>query len=292
MSTHHRQPPALQTSLFSGSDAGVATWDDWVAPVGYEQTWGQLRRASEVLGLGPDELRAVDEHGVTGYERLVAERRWKSRTAVLYAKVAGYGGLVLPRRATPEPSVGIENLGPLVGMADDASLVEVRAVAWCALALGWPAPLDAWRSLRITDVQIVGSDVVVVDRRVKGAAIPWGRWLEQRRRIGPVASSPWALCTVREGGWPDEQQGNPLSRRALQDAFQRHVGAVSARLTQSGRSEANIYRALNYDTLRRLVITSGVDPVDRGRVRAQRSLDPRRPQSGRRHWPSDDPFTA
>lgn len=271
VTTHANHAPKIQPSLFPEDDGSTIGWDDWPVPVGYEQPWGQLRRAAQAAGLTPEMLVNGGPDGESGFQRLVVERGWKQRTAVLYAKVAGYGGLHVERAATPEPTTHLENLQLLTRLHNDASILEMRAVAWCSLARGWPAPVDEWRHLRVDDVEVVSGDVMLGGRRIKGAGAAWNQWMKRRLSVSALAASPYALCSVRDGDWPDERQGNPLSRRGLQAAFGRYVEGVATQLTADEHPEAEAVRELTYDTFRRLVIASGVKPVERGSKRAVRS---------------------
>src|SRR4051794_37784342 len=72
-------------------------WRRLDAPPGYEAQWRLLAEAALELGLGPDQLSE------TGLEPLTAARGWKPATVALYTKVARYGGVALPRVATPQP---------------------------------------------------------------------------------------------------------------------------------------------------------------------------------------------
>src|SRR5918997_558776 len=116
-------------------------WRRLDAPPGYEAQWRRLAEAALELGLGPDQLSE------TGLEPLTAARGWKPATVALYSKVARYGGIALPRVATPEPDPPELDLRPLTQIRSEDP-EHLRAVAWCALALGWPAPVAAFRSLR------------------------------------------------------------------------------------------------------------------------------------------------
>src|SRR5215207_7713025 len=82
-------------------------WRRLDAPPGYEAQWRRLAEAALELGLGPDQLSE------TGLEPLTAARGWKPATVALYSKVARYGGVALPRVATPEPDPPELDLRPL-----------------------------------------------------------------------------------------------------------------------------------------------------------------------------------
>src|SRR5918998_1262740 len=122
-------------------------WRRLDAPEGYEVQWRRLAEAALELGLGPEQL------GETGLDPLAATRGWKPATVALYSKVARYGGIALPRVATPEPDppeLELRRLAQVRGEDPE----HLRAVAWCALALAWPAPVGTFRSLRRDQVRV------------------------------------------------------------------------------------------------------------------------------------------
>src|SRR5215203_7283509 len=82
-------------------------WRRLRPPLGYEPQWRRLVEAALELGLGPDALAE------TGLDPLAAARGWKPATVALYIKVARYGGIALPRVATPEPDPPQLDLRPL-----------------------------------------------------------------------------------------------------------------------------------------------------------------------------------
>ena len=91
---------------------------------------------------------------VSGGDRpgpVAAARGWKPATVALYTKVARYGGIALPRVATPEPDPPALDLRPLPCAATIPN--TSAAVAWCALALAWPAPVGRFRTLRRDQVR-------------------------------------------------------------------------------------------------------------------------------------------
>src|SRR3954462_10556858 len=88
-------------------------WRRLAAPEGYEQQWRRLVDAALELGMGPDELAAG------GLEQVAAAREGKPAPVALYTKVAGYGGLGLPRVATPEPDPPLLDLRPLAEVRND-----------------------------------------------------------------------------------------------------------------------------------------------------------------------------
>jgi hypothetical protein len=263
-----------QDSLFGAEATAVsvdAAWARLDPPAGYDAHWGQLARAAIAAGLSPIDLVTAGDDGRSGFHRLAEARRWSLRTVATYAKVARYGGLTVERVITPEPDLAIVSLSRLTLVRDGAGVLETRAVAWCALALAWPASAECWRQLRRDDVTVSGIDAAVCGRRVAGGGTPWQRWEDWRARIPGADESPWALCSVRAGHFPDQPAGVQLSRRGLQDAFKRHAQAIARQLAATAHPDAAGYDRLTYDSLRRLLVTRGIEPVDRGRVRATRA---------------------
>ena len=101
---------------------------------GYAPQWRRLAEAALELGLGPESLAE------TGLDPLAAARGWKPATVALYSKVARYGGIALPSVRTPEPDPPELDLRELTRVRTEDP-EHLRAVAWCAIALGWPAPV-------------------------------------------------------------------------------------------------------------------------------------------------------
>ncbi len=253
-------------------------WRNWAVPPGYEAQWRRLADAAMELGLGPDQLAE------TGLHPLVAARGWKPATVALYSKVARYGGLALPRALTPEPDPLELELRPLTELrASDPE--HVRAVAWCALALGWPAPVGMFRSLRRDQVSAGARRLVVCTEdgewSVAGALTAWHAWEEVRGRYPALAASPWVLPALRRGPGLDSRIGGRLSNQALQVTFAKHAGRTGQHLRAtappSHRDAAAVlaaeYRQLSYDSFRRLSLAAGAPPVStRGVVRAARTV--------------------
>ncbi|GAA3167402.1 hypothetical protein GCM10010531_20180 [Blastococcus jejuensis] len=253
-------------------------WGRVRPPEGYEPQWRRLVDAALELGLGPDDLAA------TGLEPLVAARGWKPATVALYSKVARYGGLALPRAPTPEPDPPELDLRPLTQVRSEDP-EHLRAVAWCALALGWPAPVAAFRSLRRDQVRATTRRLLVAtddgEWAVPGALTAWLAWETVRNRYPALAASPWVLPALRRGPGLDSRIGGRLSSQALQVTFTKHavrtaqhLRATAAPSRRDAAEElATAYRDLSYDSFRRLALAAGAPPVAaRGVVRAARAL--------------------
>ena len=76
----------------------------------------------------------------TGLDPLAAARGWKPATVALYSKVARYGGIALPRG----PRRNRIRRSLICGRSPRSAArtpSTCGAVAWCAIALGWPAPV-------------------------------------------------------------------------------------------------------------------------------------------------------
>ena len=253
-------------------------WRRLDAPPGYEAQWRRLAEAALELGLGPEQL------GETGLDPLAAARGWKPATVALYTKVARYGGIALPRVATPEPDPPELELRPLVQVRSEDP-EHLRAVAWCALALAWPAPVGAFRSLRRDQVHATARRLVVAtddgEWAVPGALTAWHAWETVRDRFPALAASPWVLPALRRGPGLDSQIGGRLSNQALQVTFTKHARRTAQHLRATAvpsrldavEELAAVYRELSYDSYRRLALAAGAPPVSpRGVVRAGRTV--------------------
>jgi len=253
-------------------------WRRWPAPPGYEVQWRRLADAALELDIGPDELAR------TGLHPLAAAREWKPATVALYSKVARYGGLALPRAHTPEPDPQELDLRPLTELRG-SDPEHVRAVAWCALALAWPAPVGMFRSLRRDQVHAGARRLVIRtddgEWSVAGALTAWHAWETVRERYPALAASPWVLPALRRGPGLDSRIGGRLSNQALQVTFGKHAGRTAQHLRatappsrrDAAAALAAAYRDLSYDSYRRLALAAGAPPVSaRGVVRAARSV--------------------
>jgi hypothetical protein len=253
-------------------------WRRRDAPPGYEAQWRRLAEAALELGLGPDQLSE------TGLDPLTAARGWKPATVALYSKVARYGGVALPRVATPEPDPPELDLRPLTQIRNDDP-EHLRSVAWCAIALGWPAPVASFRSLRRDQVHATARRLLVRtddgEWSVPGALTAWHAWEARRARFPALADSPWVLPALRRGPGLASAVGGQLSTQALQVTFAKHAvrTAHHLRLTAppSRREQAEAlavaYLTLSYDSYRRLALAAGAAPVaPRGAVRALRTV--------------------
>jgi hypothetical protein len=252
-------------------------WRRLDAPPGYVAQWRRLAEAALELGLGPEQL------GETGLDPLAAARGWKPATIALYSKVARYGGIALPRVATPEPDPPELDLRPLTEVRSEDP-EHLRAVAWCAVALGWPAPVASFRSLRRDQVQASARRLLITtddgEWAVLGALTAWHAWEAVRARFPALADSPWVLPALRRGPGLDSQIGGRLSNQALQATFTKHarrttrqLRATAAPSRREGVEELAVaYRELSYDSFRRLALAAGAPPVSpRGVVRATRA---------------------
>jgi hypothetical protein len=244
-------------------------WRRLDAPPGYEAQWRRLGEAALELGLGPEQL------GETGLEPLAAARGWKPATVALYSKVARYGGIALPRVATPEPDPPELELRPLTRIRSEDP-EHLRSVAWCAVALGWPAPVASFRSLRRL---LIATDDG--EWSVPGALTAWHAWESVRSRFPALAESPWVLPALRRGPGLDSSIGGRLSNQALQVTFTKHAvrTAQHLRVTAAPSQREHVeelvqaYRELSYDSFRRLALAAGAPPVSaRGVVRAGRAF--------------------
>jgi hypothetical protein len=253
-------------------------WRRLDAPPGYEAQWRRLAEAALELGLGPEQL------GETGLDPLAAARAWKPATVALYSKVARYGGIALPRVATPEPDPPELELRPLTQVRSDDP-EHLRAVAWCSLALAWPAPVAAFRSLRRDQVHATARRLLVAtddgEWAVPGALTAWHAWETVRGHFPVLADSPWVLPALRRGPGLDSHIGGRLSNQALQVTFTKHARRTAQYLRATAAPSrrdaveglAAFYRDLSYDSYRRLALADGAQPVSpRGVVRAGRAV--------------------
>jgi hypothetical protein len=253
-------------------------WRRLTAPPGYEPQWRRLVEAALEQDLGPDQLAE------TGLAPLAAARAWKPATVALYSKVARYGGVGLPLPRTPEPDPPTLDLRPLTQVRGEAP-EHLRAVAWCALALNWPATVGQFRSLRRDHVHATARRLLVATEdgewAVPGALTAWHAWESVRGRFPALAASPWVLPALRRGPGPASAVGGQLSTQALQVTFAKHAVRTAVHLRATAvprrREEADAlaadYLTLSYDSYRRLALAAGAPPVGaRGAVRALRSV--------------------
>ncbi|SDY21087.1 hypothetical protein SAMN05661080_02709 [Modestobacter sp. DSM 44400] len=253
-------------------------WARLAPPEGYEPQWRRLVEAALAQDLGPDQLAE------TGMTPLAAARNWKPATVALYSKVARYGGVGLPLARTPEPEPLTLELRPLTEVRGEAP-EHLRAVAWCALALGWPATVGQFRALRRDEVHPTTRRLLVHtddgEWSVPGALTAWHAWESVRARFPALAASPWVLPALRRGPGVDSRVGGQLSTQALQVTFAKHAvrTALHLRATASARRREAVeglaadYLTLSYDSYRRLALAAGAPPVSpRGAVRALRSV--------------------
>src|ERR687893_2763111 len=253
-------------------------WRRLDPPEGYAPQWRRLSEAALELGLGPESLAE------TGLDPLAAARGWKPATVALYSKVARYGGIALPVVRTPEPDPQTLELRPLSQIRTEDP-EHLRTVAWCALALGWPATVGQFRSLRRDQVHPTARRVVVRtddgEWSAPGALTAWHAWESCRARFPALADSPWVLPALRRGPGLASAVGAQLSTQALQVTFAKHAVRTAQHLRMTvppSRREwaealAVQYLTLSYDSYRRLALAAGAEPVaPRGAVRAKRTV--------------------
>src|SRR3954468_21267449 len=239
-------------------------WRRITPPEGYEPQWRRLAEAALELGLGPDDLAA------TGLDPIAAARGWKPATLALYGKVARYGGLALsrgphpapappPTVPPPEPAPPSLDLRPLTQIRSEDP-EHLRTVAWCALALGWPAPVGQFRALRREQVHATARRLLVHtddgDWSIPGALTAWHAWEEVRNRFPVLAASPWVLPALRRGPGFGSHVGGQLSSQALQVTFAKHAVRTAQHLratsapSRRGWAEelAAAYAHLSYDS--------------------------------------------
>ena len=253
-------------------------WGRLRPPLGYEPQWRRLVEAALELGLGPDALAE------TGLDPLAEARNWKPATVALYSKVARYGGVGVWQPPTPEPDPPTLDLRELTRVRGEAP-EHLRAVAWCAIALGWPATVGQFRALRREHVHATARRLLIATEdgewAVPGALTAWHAWETVRGRFPGLAVSPWVLPALRRGPGLASHVGGQLSNQALQVTFGKHAVRTAAALRATappGRREAAEalaadYLTLSYDSYRRLALAAGAPPVGpRGAVRALRSV--------------------
>lgn len=252
-------------------------WRRIPVPEGYEPQWRRLVDAALELDLGPDDVAG------SGLDVIAEARGWKPATVALYTKVARYGGLSLPRVATPEPEPPVLDLRPLAQLRGEDP-EHLRTVAWCALALGWPATVAQFRSLRRDQVRATARRLLVHtddgEWSVPGALTAWHAWESARGRFPVLAQSPWVLPALRRGPGFDSHVGGRLSTQALQVTFAKHAVRTAQHLRATASPSrravaeelATAYDTLSYDSFRRLALAAGAPPAaPRGVVRALRT---------------------
>src|SRR3954447_20396109 len=256
----------------------VRAWARLTPPLGYEPQWRRLVEAALEQDLGPDALAE------TGLDPLAAARDWKAATVALYSKVAPYGGVGVTQPRTPEPDPPTLDLRELTRVRSEAP-EHLRAVAWCAIALGWPGTVGQFRSLRREQVRATARRLLISTEdgewAVPGALTAWHAWETVRGRFPALVASPWVLPALRRGPGFDSRIGGRLSNQALQVTFTKHAMRTAQWLRATAppsRREAVeelalAYRALSYDSFRRLALAAGAPPVAaRGVVRAARAV--------------------
>src|SRR3954449_7323268 len=210
------QPPLPEMP----SPPPARAWHRIRPPEGYEAQWRRLMEAALELGLGPDEL------GAHGLGPLAEARDWKPATVALYSKVARYGGIGLPPVRTPEPDPPALDLRPLTQIRSEDP-EHLRTVAWCALALRWPATIGQFRALRRDQVHPTARRLHVVTDEgswtATGASTAWHAWETVRNRFPALAASPWVLPALRRGPGFGSHIGGQLSNQALQVTFAKHA---------------------------------------------------------------------
>jgi hypothetical protein len=261
-------------------------WARLAPPLGYEPQWRRLVEAALEVGLGPDALAE------TGLEPLTAARNWKPATVALYSKVARYGGVGIAQPRTPEPDPPTLDLRELTRVRSEAP-EHLRAVTWCAIALGWPGTVGQFRGLRRDQVRATTRRLLICTEdgewAAPGALTAWHAWETVRNRFPSLAASPWVLPALRRGPGVDSHVGGRLSTQALQVTFAKHAVRTATQMQAtappSRREEiealAADYLTLSYDSYRRLALAGGAPPVGpRGAVRALRSVSRAARQAG------------
>ena len=198
----------------------------WTRRPGYEAQWRRLAEAALELGLGPEQL------GETGLDPLAAARAWKPATVALYTQGRPLRRIALPRVATPETDPPELELRPLVQVRSEDP-EHLRAVAWCALALAWPAPVGGSAPYAATRCTPPPRLVVATDDgewAVPGALTAWHAGDTVRDRFPALATSPWVLPALRRGPGLDSQIGGRLSNQALQVTFTKHARRTAQHL--------------------------------------------------------------
>lgn len=251
-------------------------------PAWAQESFARVAEAAARSNLTPTDLEAEAFPG-SAFETLAEARDWSYATCCKYAKAGWAHGVALPRLPTPEPLGGPASL-PELYLVDDGSTPPVlRAAVWCRLATAWPAPVASWTKLRVPDLDLAGSDVLLdttgsggeTTVEVPGAADLVHQWLTWRSRLPGDA----VLCTLRAG--PGTTVGSPMSERTLEDAFRKQAvraialaGELGSRHHDERRLERReTYETLTYDTYRRLLLEAGAPPIaetTRGAVRAKR----------------------
>src|SRR5689334_23195513 len=244
------------------SPAPARAWRAVRPPEGYEAQWRRLAEAALELGLGPDDLAAG------GLDPVAVAREWKPATIALYTKVARYGGLSLPAVPTPEPDPPALDLRPLTEIRSEDP-EHLRTVAWCALALGWPAPVGTFRSLRRDQVRVTARRLLIATDdgqwSVPGALTAWHAWEAVRSRFPALAQSPWVLPALRRGPGFDSHVGGRLSSQALQVTLAKHAVRTGhhLRATAAPSRRAWLHELAashphpSYDPYRRLALAAG-----------------------------------
>src|SRR3954463_6257120 len=272
------QPPLPEMP----SPPPARAWHRIRPPEGDEAQWRRLMEAALELGLGPDELAA---HGLGP---LAEARDWKPATVALYSKVARYGGIGLPLAPTPEPDPPALDLRALTQIRSEDP-EHLRTVAWCALALRWPATVGQFRALRREQVHASARRLLVStddgEWSVPGALTAWHAWEAVRNRFPALAASPWVLPALRRGPGIQSSVGGQLSTQALQVTFAKHAvrTATAMRATAApGQREAvealaADYLTLSYDSYRRLGLAARAPPGRPPRAGAAAGGPPGRP---------------
>src|SRR3954453_4610463 len=253
-------------------------WARLAPPLGTEPQWRRLVEAAVEQELSPDALAE------TGLDPLAAAREWKPATVALYSKVARYGGLAVAQPRPPQPDPPTLDLRELTRVRGEAP-EHLRSVAWCAIALGWPATVGQFRGLRRDQVRATARRLLVStddgEWSVPGALTAWHAWEAVRDRFPALAASPWVLPALRRGPGFDSAIGGRLSNQALQVTLAKHAVRTAQHLrataAPSRRNQAeelaHAYQRLSYDSFPRLALAAGAPPVSaRGVVRAARAV--------------------
>jgi hypothetical protein len=224
----------------------------------YLEAFASLTSVASAAGLEPGDLES-------GFSELAEQRGWAPSTRALYGAVCSYAGLSVERASPPRPRpvTGVLSWLTIPAPPDDGP--GLRAVAWIAVATGWPASLERWSALGLEEIDVTGSGVRVAGRLVSGVGGAWLAWTTWRERRPELRRASPALCVLRSGRTAGSVPGARLARRSLEDAFRKHAARCAERAAQRDPGAAALLGEMTYDTYRRAVIDHGADVVDRGR---------------------------
>ncbi len=248
----------------------------------YLEPLASISAAAREHSLSPPDL------ATGGFDKLVAERRWRPATQALYSSVCNYTGIPVERVLVPRPQPVAGLLSWLTVPAGEGDGQGLRAVAWLSTAAAWPASLDRWSRLKLVELDVTGAAVRVDGRLIRGIGGPWLAWMRWRDAQPELRGSAYALCALRSGRTAGSGPGTALARRSLEAAFRHHARRCAGAARDAGVPSAAVLEALTYDTYRRAAIEHGAEPVDRGQgvgrlARPDEGSSLRRVPGGPRH---------